>query len=338
LYTCSYVPEEIILAAGFQPRRFLPEGCSTDTYVHPNTCGYVKSVLEAAVEGAASGAAGIIIANSCDAMRRLYDLWTQYVTTPPAFFLDLPKKADADAITFFASELRRLAERMECELPGTTVKNEDLQAAITACNEVRSLMEDVFRAQRCMKRTGLGTAVFDLCLAGTRENKDVFAEKVSRFLADLTAEKGERKVQRILLTGSLINRRDLVAEIEDAGARVVVLDTCIGLRHYQTPVEEGVPDAMEALARRYLMKPPCARMQGFETRFQYLKGIVEDAGLDGVVFYSVKFCDSFLYDVPMMSSRFTELGIPSLCVEGDYTRPDLEQTKTRIAAFLELME
>ena len=71
LYTCSYVPEEIILASGFQPRRFLPEGCSTDASVHPNTCGYVKSMLEAALEGKASEAAGIIIANSCDAMRRL---------------------------------------------------------------------------------------------------------------------------------------------------------------------------------------------------------------------------------------------------------------------------
>jgi benzoyl-CoA reductase/2-hydroxyglutaryl-CoA dehydratase subunit BcrC/BadD/HgdB len=338
LYTCSYVPEEIILAAGFQPRRFLPEGCSTDTYVHPNTCGYVKSILEAALDEGASGAAGIIIANSCDAMRKLYDLWTQYVKTPPAFFLDVPKKADADAITFFASELSKLAERMECELPGTTVKNEDLRAAIAACNEVRSLMENLFRAQRCVKKTGLGTAVFDLCLEGTSESKDVFAEKISRFLADLTEEKGERKEHRILLTGSLINRRDLVAEIEDAGARVVVLDTCIGLRHYETPVEESVPDAMSALAKRYLIKPACGRMQGFEKRFEYMKGLAEEAGLDGIVFYSVKFCDSFLYDVPMMSSRFQELGIPSLCVEGDYTRADLEQTKTRIAAFLELIE
>jgi benzoyl-CoA reductase/2-hydroxyglutaryl-CoA dehydratase subunit BcrC/BadD/HgdB len=295
-------------------------------------------MLEAAVEGAAAKAAGIIIANSCDAMRRLYDLWTQYVTTPPAFFLDVPKKADADAITFFASELRRLAERMERELPGTTVENDDLQGAIKACNEVRSLMEDVFRAQRCVKKTGLGTAVFDLCLAGTRESKDAFAGNISRFLADLTEDKGERKEQRILLTGSLINRRDLVAEIEDAGAQVVVLDTCIGLRHYQTAVEEGVPDAMSAVAKRYLIKPACGRMQSFEKRFQHMKGIAEGAAVDGIVFYSVKFCDSFLYDVPMMSSRFQELGIPSLCVEGDYTQADLEQTKTRIAAFLELLE
>jgi benzoyl-CoA reductase/2-hydroxyglutaryl-CoA dehydratase subunit BcrC/BadD/HgdB len=178
LYTCSYVPEEIILAAGFQPRRFLPEGCSADTYVHPNTCGYVKSMVEAAVEGAASEAAGIIIANSCDAMRKLYDLWTQYVTTPPAFFLDVPRKADADAITFFASELRRLAERMQRELPGRTVKNEDLQGAIKACNQVRSLMQDVFRAQRCVKKRGLGTAVFDLCLPGASESKDASTDGI----------------------------------------------------------------------------------------------------------------------------------------------------------------
>ena len=68
LHTCSYVPEEIIMAMGYQPRRFLPEGCLKDAYVHPDTCGYVKSVLNAGIEGATSEAAGIFIANSCDAM------------------------------------------------------------------------------------------------------------------------------------------------------------------------------------------------------------------------------------------------------------------------------
>jgi hypothetical protein len=55
LYTCSYVPEENILAAGSQPRRFLPEGLLADAYVHPSRCGYVKSMLGAAVERAAVG-------------------------------------------------------------------------------------------------------------------------------------------------------------------------------------------------------------------------------------------------------------------------------------------
>jgi benzoyl-CoA reductase/2-hydroxyglutaryl-CoA dehydratase subunit BcrC/BadD/HgdB len=336
LYTCSYVPEEIILAAGFQPRRFLPEGRPADAHVHQNTCEYVKSVLGAGLEGAAAGAAAIIIANSCDAMRRLYDLWTEYVANPPALFLDLPKKMDADSIAFFASELRKLAEGMERELPGTTVGKQDLREAIETCNEVRSLMEEVFRAQRCPKKRIRGTEVMELCLAGTSRTKTEFSAEIRRFLAGLEEADDGGKERRVLLTGGLIGKPDLVAEIENAGGRVVALDTCVGLRHYETPVEEGAPDPMLALAKRYLTKPACSRMQGFEERLQQMKETAEDAGAAGIVCWTVKFCDTCIYDVPMMSTRFTDLGMPLLWIEGDYSRADLGQLKTRIAAFLEM--
>jgi benzoyl-CoA reductase/2-hydroxyglutaryl-CoA dehydratase subunit BcrC/BadD/HgdB len=336
LYTCSYVPEEIILAAGFQPRRFLPEGHAEDTHVDANTCGYVKSLLGAAVEGSASGAAGIIIANSCDAMRRLYDLWAEYVASTPAFFLDVPKKTDAAAITFFASELRKLTETMERELPGATISEEDLREAIGTCNEVRSLMGDVFRAQRGLEKGARGAQVLELCLAGTGRAKTEFAAEIRRFLAGLGEAGGDGQGPRILLAGGITNRPDLVEEIESAGASVVVLDDCIGFRHYEGLVEEGADDALLALARRYLAKPPCARMQGFERRLQHLKRTAEDAGADGIIFHSLKFCDTFLYDVPMMTRRFGELGIPFLWIEGDYPCADLGQAKTRIGAFLEM--
>jgi benzoyl-CoA reductase/2-hydroxyglutaryl-CoA dehydratase subunit BcrC/BadD/HgdB len=336
LYTCSYVPEEIILAAGFQPKRFLPEDRPADAHVHQNTCEYVKSVLGAALEGAAPEAAAIVIANSCDAMRRLYDLWTEYVTSIPAFFLDIPKKMDADAIEFFASELRKLAEEMGRELSGRTIESEDLEGAIERCNEVRSLMGDVFRAQRRTEKDLRGRDVTELCLAGTRLPKTEFAAEIRRFLAGLKEADGGEEERRVLFTGSLINKPDLVAEIENAGGRVIALDNCIGLRHYDTLVEEGAADPILALARRYLTKPTCPRMQGLEERLQHATETAKEAAAGAVVSCSVKFCDNCLYDLPMASTRFRDLGAPFLWVEGDYGRADLGQLKTRIAAFLEM--
>ena len=167
LYTCSYVPEEIVLAAGFRPRRFLPEGRPADAWIHPNTCGYVKNVLAAALDSEDLDAVGIIIANSCDAMRRLYDLWTGYVPRVPAFFLDVPKKSDDDSIAFFASELARLSEWLHGELRGTRVTETNLGEAARTCNEIRSLMGEVFGLQAAVPSGIPGARVFDLCLAGT---------------------------------------------------------------------------------------------------------------------------------------------------------------------------
>jgi benzoyl-CoA reductase/2-hydroxyglutaryl-CoA dehydratase subunit BcrC/BadD/HgdB len=336
LYTCSYVPEEIILAAGFRPRRFLPESSTADAAIHPNTCGYVKSLLAAALAPGAVDAAGIIIANSCDAMRRLYDLWSAYVRPVPPLFLDIPKKADADSVAFFASELKGLAAALHTELAGAAIGRESLQAATRACNEIRSLMGQVFTAQRSAPSNVLGTRVFDLVLAGATQARADFAAHIGRFLTDVAGAQRPAKAPRIVLAGSLVNKPHVVAAIEQAGAHVVALDTCMGLRHYAGAVEEDAPDPFFALAKRYLTKPGCARMQGFEERVRWMKTVADEAGADGIVFCSLKFCDPCVYDIPMMSERFRQLGIPLLWLEHDYEWSGLEQLRNRIEAFLEL--
>lgn len=337
LYTCSYVPEEIILAAGFRPRRFLPESRPSDARVHPNTCGYVKNLLAAALDGRAAEAAGIVIANSCDAMRRLYDLWTAYASSVPAVFLDIPKKADDDSITMFAADLKTLAITLPAAFPGERVDDVRLREAIRTCNEIRVLMTDVFAAQRHARSDGVGSRVFDLCLAGASRERMGFAASIRQFFAEVAGERhSAAKAPRIVLAGGLVNTRDIAAAIERAGAHVVALDTCLGLRHYEGCVEEDAADPFHALAKRYLTKPGCARMQGTEARLRWLKQVAEDSEADGIVFCSPKFCGPCAYDVPVTAERCRTLGIPFLPVEHDYEGSGREQLHTRIEAFVEL--
>ncbi len=336
-YTCSYVPEEIILAAGFRPRRFVPESGTADAWIHPNTCAYVKSILAAGLDAGDFQAAGIIVANSCDAMRRLYDLWTEYVPAVPAFFLDLPKKRDKESIAFFASELKRLTDWLHIEIQGTAADSANLAAAARTCNEIRSLMAEVFRAQCSAQSNGLGTRVFDLCLAGTRQPKSDFATEIRRLLASVEQKSAAGK-RRIVVAGGLINKCQVVSEIERGGARVVALDTCIGRRHYEGLVDEDAQDPIVNLAKRYLTRPACARVECVEDRIVHVKRLVDDTRADGVVLCSLKFCDPYLYDAPLIGGRFREFGIPFLWIEHDYAWSAVGQLKTRIAAFLELTQ
>jgi benzoyl-CoA reductase/2-hydroxyglutaryl-CoA dehydratase subunit BcrC/BadD/HgdB len=337
LYTCSYVPEEIVLAAGFRPRRFLPEGRPADAWIHPNTCGYVKNVLAAALDSDDLAAAGIIIANSCDAMRRLYDLWTGYVARVPAFFLDVPKKSDDDSVAFFASELTRLCEWLH-EVPrGANVSEANLGAAARTCNEIRAMMREVFALQRAVPSGLAGAQVFDLCLAGTAQTKADFAADIERLLADAKLQDSRARTPRIVVAGGFNSERHVVAEIERAGAGVVALDTCIGLRNYEGCVDEA-PDRITALARRYLTRRACARMEGLEQRIRCITELADETQADGVVYCSLKFCDPCLYDVPLISRTFREQGVPFLWLEDDYASSSLGQLRTRIEAFLELIE
>ena len=336
--TCSCVPEEIITAAGLQAVRLLPSNppADADSHIHPNTCGYLKSLLASALDQEGEPASCIVTGNSCDGMRKLYDLWGAYAKRIPALLVDPPKKNDADSIRFFASELRRFAGDLETALPGATVTDESLHGAIRAHNRVRLLMGEVFSLQRDPQKSISGRDVFDLCLEGTRCSPEAFIPKLEGFLSQVEEREPVPSQRRILLTGNLISRLDPVVMIEELGGRVVALDTCTGLRHYETLVEEDAADPMLALATRYLARPSCPRMEGLEERFEYLQKLVDHARADGIVFSCVKFCDPLIYDIPMMSSWFRGVGISFLYLENDYTWSGSGQMKTRLQAFTEL--
>jgi len=338
-YACSYVPEEIIIAAGLVPRRALPESrpSDSDSHIHASTCFFVKSLLAAALEGAFSNTAGFIFANSCDGMRKLYDIWKRYVEQVPPFFIDVPKKRDEDSIEFFASELRRLIDTLESKFPGSTVTEENLEIAIKTCNMIRRQMGQVFELQRAAKPGVRGSDILDLTLEAAHLSPAEFGDKLARFLSTAKKEKPVQNGLRIVLYGNVVNRPDLVGLIEDSGAQVVALDTCFGVRHYDLLVEEDTSNPIRALARRYLLRAPCARMEGFETRFQYMKRLVNSCKADGVIYSVVKFCDSHVYDLPMLTDSFRAAGIPFLFIENDYEWTGLEQIATRVEAFLEMI-
>ncbi len=335
-YTCSYVPEEIIMAAGLLPVRMIPQlrPSEADAYMHPNTCHYVKSLLGAALAGDASRADGIVFANSCDGMRRLHDLWTEYVKTVPALFIDVPKKKDPASIEFFASELKRFAGSLKQAFPGSRVTDASLREAIGACNGVRLLMDEVFKLQRDAHSSVTGSSVFELCVEGASSHPAEFAGRLRQFISSSKSGKVPEAERRILLTGNVVHRPDLIALIEESGGRVVVLDTCPGVRHYDTLVEEDTADPMLALARRYLTRASCARMEGIEERFQRLKKLAAESNADAIIYSTVKFCDTYLYESPLMRNACEDVGVPVLFLENDYEWSGLGQMKTRVEAFL----
>ena len=77
-FTCAYTPLALLDAAGFVPYRLMPLTEAPDqagTLLHDNTCPHVKRVLDRAMHRDLPKMAGLVLMNSCDAMRRLADGW-----------------------------------------------------------------------------------------------------------------------------------------------------------------------------------------------------------------------------------------------------------------------
>jgi benzoyl-CoA reductase/2-hydroxyglutaryl-CoA dehydratase subunit BcrC/BadD/HgdB len=162
LYACSYVPVEIVSAAGCAPVWLLPESDpqNADQYIHSLTCPYVRKLCVALLDDAAGSAEGIVLTNSCDGMRRLADVIGAYRPELPLLFLDLPQKSDPASIGLFSGQLRRLADAMAATFSETSVDDDSLWRTIGAYNEVRLDMRELFMQLRTATLIVSGSEVY----------------------------------------------------------------------------------------------------------------------------------------------------------------------------------
>jgi benzoyl-CoA reductase/2-hydroxyglutaryl-CoA dehydratase subunit BcrC/BadD/HgdB len=339
-YTCCYVPVEVVMAAGFTPRRLIPHGkcADADSRIYPNTCCYVKSLFADALGGAFSDMDAVILANSCDAMRKLYDLWIACIKKPVALFMDIPKRRDADSIIFFTSELRRLASQLEGLSGGSPVTSEGLGTAIKQMNDLRSAWMELYKALKNHETPIRGSDVFTLMHDESALDPSGLTDKITGFLQAHTGKTSAGNSKKILVTGNIMNNPELVFMIEAAGGAIAGFDTCFGMRHYELMVEEGTTDPLEALARRYLLRPQCARMMGIADQIDYLKKAIEATKADGVIVSTVKFCDNLTYNVPTFQEAVAATGARCLVLENDYEFSDIEKARIKAEAFLEMLD
>ncbi len=85
-YLCSAVPEEIFTAAGFLPFRIRATGSTgtelSDAHFTNLNCSFVRHCFNVALLGEYDFLDGVVLVNSCDNLRRIYDHWTRELKTP----------------------------------------------------------------------------------------------------------------------------------------------------------------------------------------------------------------------------------------------------------------
>lgn len=347
-WSCSYTPQELILAAGYTPVRIPTAGGSaqewTQSYLPANLCPYVHRLLRAGLSGELSTLRGSVLMESCDPMRRLADIWGLY--TDPGFLyrLDVPRRDDESAREFFLHMLQDLRQALE-ELSGQRIGASAMNRAVAVLNRTRRIMRELAR-MRAMPRPALTGAQFQrIALCAESMSRERFNEMGADFLSrsrrDLLRECAalpEMRGPRLLLAGCLAEDCGLQALIEDSGARVVADDLCSGMRHFRTEVAENAENPLEALASRYLHRLKCPRMQGRGDRVSNLIALARANSCDGVIFHTLAFCDLHQMDLPALQEELHKAEIPCLPIEREeLTGRDSGQLRTRIQAFVELL-
>jgi benzoyl-CoA reductase/2-hydroxyglutaryl-CoA dehydratase subunit BcrC/BadD/HgdB len=341
-FTCAYTPLALIDAAGYVPYRILPMGDAPDMagqLLHDNLCPHVKRVLDRAMDNDLPELAGVVLLNSCDAMRRLADAWPKVRPNDRVILIDLPLTADDTAVSYFARELSRLADTL-FQWNKRSVSQEAVAASIDRYNHVALLFGALRERLRNGGLSGGAARLQSLYNKAVSRPWDETSRTLKGVMKDLCAPADGEKGIPIFLFGNVLPDPEAFGLFESCGARIVDEDLCTGSRVFTPLKMEKSEETLSQLAREILRRPRCARtLLPMQPGVLAGEVLARAAGCKarGVIACSAKFCDPYIARLPAVRETLRKAGLPLLHIEGDCTMRSFGQQRTRIEAFTEML-
>lgn len=347
---CVYVPDEIIFAAGAIATglcggsQFWVAG--GEKVLPANTCPLIKASVGARLDGTCPFfkiADMFIGETTCDGKKKAWEILNQDV---PVHVMDIPQMKREKDIAAWADEIKTLIKRVE-EFTGNQVTAEALAETIKLINGKRKALARLYATRQ---HAPLPISGKDALLV----TQIAFYDDPARFTAQTNAlcDELEQRIAtgvgvfpadtpRILVTGTplAIPNWKLHHIIETSGAAVVVEELCTGTRYFENLVDESgttLEEQVQALAQRY-MQTNCACFTPNTGRIDDILRLVKEYQVDGVIDCNLQFCGLYSTETYLVQQALKEAGVPVLHLETDYSEQDMEQLRTRVQAFIEML-
>jgi benzoyl-CoA reductase/2-hydroxyglutaryl-CoA dehydratase subunit BcrC/BadD/HgdB len=168
-------------------------------------------------------------------------------------------------------------------------------------------------------------------------------EKLTSGLEKTTVSSRANNPVRLMIAGSLLAGGDnkIIDIARDIDANIVVDAFCTGslLSRKNTTIYGIAGNPINALAERYLYNMPCNSMYDLDKRVSYIEGVARDYRLDGLIYYSLKYCDASRTEFSIVKDHLLKiLNIPSLLIESEYSPSDIGNIRIKMEAFIEMLE
>jgi benzoyl-CoA reductase/2-hydroxyglutaryl-CoA dehydratase subunit BcrC/BadD/HgdB len=339
---CEYTPRELIFAAGGLPVCL----CGGDAAKIPpaeeilpsNLCPLIKSTFGYHRTGTNPflEMADLLVAETtCDGKKKMYELMAE---SRPMHVLELPQKPnEQDAFAHWLAELKRLRAELERWF-GVDLTDERLREGIRAMNRERALRRALAEQMRRDPPPFTGRELLEFkslisCLPADLEHY----ERTHLAAAEAPGRPDLAGRVRVLLTGvPVAHMAERVVElIESHGGVIVCQENCTGLKPILEDVDESAPDPLQAIAEKYFHLP-CSVMTPNDERLVLLRALAKDYRPDAVIELIWQAC--LTYDVESHRVKRlveTELNLPYLRIETDYSPSDSARIALRIEALFE---
>ena len=349
-HLCSYVPVEMIDAAGIIPFRIKGDVnepiTKADTQMETIVCSQVRSCFDLSLKGRYGFMDGLVLPHACDSICRTYDIWKYSLGLPFNHQINTPHETTESALALFYKMLKTFRGSLERFL-GHKISDQSLAESIEHYNQMRSRVRALYELRKTDPPMISGSEVTKVLVAGGSIPVDEFDDLLAGVIEESEARSmsGPGNLPRLMVVAAEIDDTGFIDLIEDSGAHVVIDDLCPGTREYfpETSVAE---DPFAGLAERYLKKINCPRTyrtktgsyeEYMEERFGHIGRFIEEFRVDGVILYIYQYCDPFGFEVPQLKSYIEGKGTPVLYLEDEYSMSATGRLRTRIQAFLELI-
>jgi len=338
-WTCTYTPEEVIYAAGALPVMVfagLGDTRLADAYMPLNSCSFTRACFNAVLKGDYDYLDGFVESNSCDNRGKTYDMWLNYSKVPNIYFINTPHSNTKKAHQFFYQETVKFKEWLESTFK-KGISDDSLKDSVRVYNESRSLLKEIYDLKTRKPPLISGVEFLEVALSGLVMPKEEHNKLLSQFMDEIDHRSDSpREGVRLLVTGSVMDNTELVRLIESVGGNVVADDWCTGSRYFWNQIDLN-GDPLKAIARRYLDKVPSSFMYQHEQRFRHVAELAKRFEVEGVIMFVMKYCDTHMFDAPLLRDELKAMGLPVLYLEWEHSMSGFAGLKTRIEAFIEMV-
>lgn len=170
-------------------------------------------------------------------------------------------------------------------------------------------------------------------------DKKLYTQQLTELMDKLEAQPKERSVgPKVVVTGLMTEPVKLLEAFTENGYTFVADDLAHESRQFRT-LSRNEGTTMERIACRMLdLRGDTFFYEENKSKGPRLIQAVKELGADGVVVCMFKFCDPEEFDYPVYKKELEEAGVPMLYIEVDQQMDSIEQLRTRIQSFAEILK
>lgn len=347
---CVYVPDEIVFASDAiatglcgGSQFWVPGG---EKVLPTNTCPLIKASVGARLDRTCPffRIADIYVGETtCDGKKKAWEILGEDV---PVYVMNLPQMKRAKDVQAWAEEIADFKDKVE-EVTGNKVTAEKLAESIRLINGKRKALERLYETRKNEKLPISGRDALLISQIAFYDDPGRFTQMTNKLCDELEqrVKDGvsvfEEGTKRIMLTGTplAIPNWKLHNIVETSGGAVVCEEMCTGTRYFEHQVDESgktLDEQIQALAKRY-MNINCACFTPNSGRIDDILRLAKEYKVDGIIDVNLKFCNLYDTEGYFVERAMKEEGIPVLGIETDYTDSDAQQLRTRVSAFIEML-